>query len=88
MIADTVENTALREGYVNVNDLPCDADFFKYQEIVNSNRKMVPSHSVIEAHIDKYGEDYRYENAPNPIPSLRKRNVDNVSLGREKSCNK
>lgn len=88
VIADMVENTALREGYVNINDLPCDADFFKYQEIVNSNRKMVPSHSVIEAHIDKYGEDYRYENAPNPIPSLRKRNVDNVSLGREKSCNK
>lgn len=88
IIADTVENTALREGYINVNGLPNDADFFNYQRIVNYNEKMVPSHEVIRAHIDSAGQDYRAEHAPNPIECLRNRTDDNVHLGRCKSVGK
>lgn len=82
ILNDTANNTALREGYIDVRDLKDDADFFAYQSIVNNNVKMVPSHSVIDAHIDKHGTDYRYEDAPNPIESLRDRSCDNICLGR------
>lgn len=82
ILNDTANNTALREGYIDVKDLKDDADFFTYQSIVNNNEKMVPSHSVIDAHIDKCGMDYRYEDAPNPIESLRDRSCDNVCVGR------
>ncbi len=82
VIAETVENTALREDYVDVHRLGADADFFKYQKAVNSNDKLVASHQVIRAHIDNMGQDYRAEHAENPIPSLRCRTEDNIKLGR------
>ncbi len=78
----TVNNTSLKEGYLNINKLDKDADFFKYQNIVNDNVKMVPSHSVIDAYIDHDGEDYRYEDSPNPIEDLRDRTTDNTCVGR------
>ena len=43
--------TKVREDYANVCDLPCDFEFFKYQNIVNCNKDIVPSHITI----DKYG---------------------------------
>lgn len=85
VIEDTVNNTAHRESYINLNKLDDNADFFKLQKQVNANVKMVPSHEVIEAHIDKCGCDYRYENAPNPIEALRDRKSDNTSTGRTKA---
>lgn len=84
VIANTAYNTAHREGYVCIDDLDDSAEFFKYQKIVNANEKMTPSHSVIDAHIDKCGEDYRYEDSPSPIESLRSRKKDNTTLGRVK----
>lgn len=84
VIEGTCENTADREGYINVNQMSDDADFFKYQKQVNTNVKMTPSHAVIQAHIDKDGRDYRYEDKENPIPSLRARDKDNTDLGRKK----
>lgn len=86
VIENTVTDTALKEGYTEVDRLPQDADFFKYQNIVNSSVKAVPSHQVIEAHIDKDGIDYRYEDAPNPIKSLQDRRKDNTDLGRVKGA--
>lgn len=86
IIAETVENTSLREGYINVNGLPNDADFFRYNRHVNTaDEKMVPSHAVIRAHIDNKGCDYRAEHQPNPIECLRDRASDNVTLGRCKN---
>ncbi len=82
VLEQTVENTALREGYINVNQLNDDADFFGYQKLVMPNEKMLPSHQVIRAHIDRTGMDYRAEHAENPVPSLRDRTSDNVRLGR------
>ena len=74
--------TKCRENYVCVDQLPRDADFFFYQNIVNRDVNTVPSHCVIEEYIAKNGMDYRYETAPNPIPALRDRTKDNTSVGR------
>ena len=86
VLAETVENTGNRELVVNVNDLPDDHTFFRYQEAVNHDGKAVPSHNVIAEHQAKkgedYREDYRYEEKPNPIASLRDRKHDNITLGR------
>lgn len=85
VLKNTVYNTALRENpAIPVNDMPMNADFFKYQSIVNPTIKIVPSHNVIEDTINKFGEDYRYEEAPNPIPVLRDRTHDNTEIGRKK----
>jgi len=37
---------------------------------------------VIENYIAKYGKDYRFEIAENPIPELRDRERDNTAVGR------
>jgi rubrerythrin len=83
ILRDTVQYTALKEDYVRVKDLPENADFFTYQNIVNPTVDIVPSHNVIEGMIRKRGADYRYQIAPNPIPELRNRREDNTSVGRK-----
>ena len=62
--------------------LPKDYDFFVYQKAVNANVDAVPSHQVIDRAIRKLGRDYRAETAPNPIPGLQNRTMDNTVLGR------
>ncbi len=87
-IRDVIKNTAYNTGYreivLNIKDLPSDTEFFKYQKVVNGNGQKVASHNVIEKYIKKYGEDYRYEDSPNPEKTLRDRKVDNIDLGRIK----
>ncbi len=78
----TVDYTAKREEYVLVQNLAPNADFFKYQWIVNKETCTVPSHNVIDKHINRFGMDYRFEVAPNPIKELRNRREDNTTLGR------
>ena len=72
------------EDYINVNELPSDANFFQYQNIINPSIDIVPSHIVIDTHIRNFGKDYRFEVAPNPIKELRNRTIDNTSVGRIK----
>ncbi|MBR2614426.1 MAG: hypothetical protein IKC71_02370 [Clostridia bacterium] len=83
ILGTTVQFTGHLEDYINVNELPSDANFFQYQKIINPTTEIVPSHLVIDAHIRNYGKDYRYEVAPNPIKELRSRTVDNTSVGRK-----
>ena len=82
VLSGTVWLTALRENWTNVNALAPDADFFRYQAIVNSDLSDVASHAVIERLIRRDGQDYRFEVAPNPIPALRNRRQDNTNVGR------
>ena len=84
VLAETVENTGDKEIVKNVNDLPENHTFFWYQDTVNHDVNTVPSHVVIEQCQLRKGKDYRYEDKPNPIESLRNRTTDNVKLGREK----
>lgn len=85
VLAGTVCNTALREEWTPVSALSPEADFFRYQAIVNNRLDDVESHTVIERLIARDGEDYRFEIAPNPIPALRNRQEDNTSVGRDPS---
>lgn len=83
VLAGTVRNTALREDpQYPVSSLPMNADFFKYQAMVNTDVSKIASHNVIDHTIHAFGMDYRYEDAPNPIPELRNRRCDNTELGR------
>ena len=82
VLASSVENTAVREGYQSVNTLPDDAGFFAYQKKVIADVNDVPSHKVIDAYIARNGRDYRFETAPNPIEALRDRTCDNTEVGR------
>ncbi len=83
ILETTVQFTGLLEDYVNVNELPSDANFFQYQKIINPTIEIVPSHIVIDKHIRNFGKDYRFEVAPNPIRELRGRTIDNTSVGRK-----
>ena len=82
VLGGTVCNTALREDWTNVNDLAPNADFFRYQGIVNADVNDVESHAIIERLIHRDGADYRFETAPNPVHALRDRRADNTDVGR------
>ena len=83
ILGDTVQYTSVKDGYMRVKELPSDADFFRFQSIINPTTQIVPSHCVIETFISKRRADYRYQIAPSPIPELRNRREDNTSVGRE-----
>ena len=83
ILANTVQYTTGRgDTYVRVEDLPQNADFFRYQCTVQPTPEMTPSHNVIEKYISVFGHDYRYETAPNPQEALRCRTEDNTAVGR------
>ena len=85
ILKNTVNNTAKRENYVDVRyDAP--DTFIEYQRKVNEPLKNVMSHAFIEEYIRKNGKDYRFEVAPNPVPELRDRTMDNVCVGRQPLC--
>jgi hypothetical protein len=83
ILGDTVQYTSVKEDYLKIKDLPQDADFFKFQNIINANVRTVPSHCTIEQFIKNYGVDYRFQVAQNPVPELRNRREDNTSVGRK-----
>ena len=86
ILGTTVQFTSVREEYEKVDELPANADFFAYQKIINPTADIVPSHNTIDLHIRRYGKDYRYEVAENPVPELRARNCDNTTVGRAKGA--
>lgn len=86
VLADTVNNTADVEDYVNVCKLGKDARFYEYQSIVNPSAEIEPSHKFMNMYIKSNGKDYRYEVKENPIECLRDRKTDNYTLGIE--CDK
>ena len=82
VLNNTVQFTSSFEEYVNINQLPKDANFFQYQKIINPSAEIVPSHIVIDCHIRNYDQDYRFEVAPNPVEQLQNRRYDNTCVGR------
>ncbi len=82
VLDNTVQYTSVKEDYEKVDNLPSNADFFRYQNMINPMTGIVPSHDVIVMHERRYGKDYRFEVAPNPVPELRDRTEDNTSVGR------
>lgn len=84
VLAETVENTALKEDpAVCVKTLSDEAMFFKYQDVVNDDIENMASHVVIKKEIEQNGQDYRYEDSPNPVKELQCRTCDNITVGRK-----
>jgi rubrerythrin len=81
VLKNTVQFTGDMEGYTNVKDLPKNANFFLFQEIINGTGKNTPSHLVIKEAIAKNGSDYRYEVSPTPVSELADRKKDNICVG-------
>lgn len=86
VLASSVRQTSVLENYVNIADVPCGAEFFKFQAQVNAEVNEVPSHMVIQNYIANKGMDYRFETAPHPIDALRDRKCDNTQVGRCKDA--
>lgn len=63
-VMNDVRLTGAREGTVKIDDVPDNANFFKYQSAVNTNLNDVATYVVIQKHIAECGEDYRAEKAP------------------------
>jgi len=82
VLKNTVTLTAQREGYVDINKVDDGANFFKYQNKINKVPEEEAGHKVIVDHINRFGEDYRFETKPNPVKELQERKVDNFTLGR------
>ena len=85
ILANTVQYTGDCKDYEKIEKLPDDADFFTYQKLLIPDVDIVPSHNVIERHIQLCGKDYRYETGENPVDALRDRFYDNTSVGRVKN---
>jgi len=87
ILANTVNNTAWREEYIDVRRLPEGSTFADYQKQVNEPVCNVMSHAVIEEYIRRCGQDYRFETAQNPVHELRDRTRDDICVGRQNICN-
>ncbi len=82
ILKDTVQMTSVEEDYYNVNTLPEDSQFYFVQRMLNSDEASIPTHATVHTAICRHGHDYRFECAPNPIPELRNRKIDNTTVGR------
>lgn len=82
VLARTVLLTGDRESYISVMRLKSNADFFMYQNELLGEGLDAPSHMVIEKVIEKFGEDYRYQDRLSPVKELQNRKKDNITLAR------
>ncbi len=85
-IRDVIKNTTFltreNEGYVDSREVSPKSNFKKYNKTVNGGKSNDACHEVIEKHIKKMGEDYRFEVDTHPIEELSHRDKDNTSVGR------
>ncbi len=81
VLAHTVTNTSLNKQYLDICNLPPNSTFERYQT-TTINEQTTPSHQVIQKAITEFGNDYRYEDSPNPISELQDRKKDNTTVGR------
>jgi len=84
VLANTVSLTGNLTDYKDVDALDEKHRFFSYNKQFNSPIENNPSHAVINAHIKKNGQDYRFETQENPIKNLRDRLSDNIKVGTHK----
>lgn len=84
VISKTINYTRCCEDYELVDNLPDNANFFKYQKANIKKPETLPSHKVIENHIKEFGEDYRFETKKHPIHELQDRKQDNINIARKK----
>ena len=85
VLARTINLTANRTSYIDINKLSGDAEYFAYQKGCFLKAEDVPSHAVINKTIQKLGKDYRYQDKPHPIKELNSRTKDNTTIARTKN---
>ena len=84
VLEKTLNYTRLGDNYTLLKDLPNTANYFKYQKMNIKKPDTLPSHIVIKNHIEKFGEDYRFETKKNPCKELQDRKCDNINVARKK----
>ncbi|MCM1403968.1 MAG: hypothetical protein NC133_00445 [Prevotella sp.] len=88
-IRDVLERTVMltsnRQHYVDVMNLPANADFFRYQDQVIADVNTTASHVVVAETIAKLGQDYRYQDKIHPVKELQNRKQDNTELARSRT---
>ena len=84
-VLTTVQNTCKDSRIVPVQSLDASAPFFVYQSLACGDEKQIASHAVIDQAISRFGRDYRFETAPNPVSELQSRTQDNTAVGRDPS---
>ena len=89
VLFNTVNITSDMENYVDINSLDDSHRFFEYNNLINNAPDSEPGHMVINKHIKKFEQDFRFETEKNPIKELQNRKKDNTCVGRCKinSCN-
>jgi len=76
--------TCRLENFVEEKQLPEDAPFYAFQRALNCPPEQVPTHFALQQYMDAHSGDYRYETAESPVPALRSRTEDNITVGRQK----
>ncbi len=72
ILESQIDLTADGTDFVNVNELPENHRYNKYQKIVN--RGTVPSNQVIKDHVEKFGGEYRLSTeGEHPVKRLREK---------------
>jgi hypothetical protein len=66
-----IDHTQRDTGYAQMDDLPQDHQYFRYNRQVNEVG--VPSQTVVEQHIQRHGKDYRFEKEEHPVERFRDR---------------
>lgn len=84
MLGKTINYTRHNEDYALLDDVNDKANYFKYQKMNIKKPESLPSHLVIQNHINDFGKDYRFETKKSPVPSLQARPCDNINVGRKK----
>ena len=85
VLGSQAQLTSRLENYIDESKLPADAPFYPFQRALNTPVEQVPSHFVIRDYIAERGQDYRWQTAESPVPELRDRTRDNVTVGRTKA---
>ena len=90
VLEEQVELTSVDEEFEMVGKLDKENRFHSFQKKVNPSLAQVQSHEVIGKYQKQSddGQDYRYEDRPNPRPELTDRKKDNATLGIEPSQGK
>ncbi len=74
--------TSRLENYIDESKLPENAPFYFFQKALNTPPEQVPTHFFIQQYIDGHGRDYRWQTAEEPVPELRDRTMDDITVGR------
>lgn len=82
VLANTIMLTGDKQKYIDVMELKPNADFFLYQDELIQNPDDIASHIVIQKAIEKFGQDYRYQEKQHPVKELQNRRKDNTTIAR------